>query len=271
MLAAACLALLAPLEMGRFHYDRAVAASDPRQARSHLERAVAWDPSFPLYRFRLALLLSPADRRAAAREAYSAARLGQAVPLLWTAAGALGASAGRPWARDAFHAACWNAPDQPLPYFYLMALDPDDHRAPLYGARALLAEPRLAAAVFWRRAPHLFAQSQAEALALPGLDPGWRQAFAQRAAAQGTPDAAEGERQYLELSLDHSASESVSLFVFRRRPWPMRWPLVELDASESGRWDLGPAPGLADLGRFPCEAPQGFASDQPLSGRLRRR
>jgi hypothetical protein len=136
-----------------------------------------------------------------------------------------------------------------------MALDPDDPRAPLHGARALLAEPRLAAAVFWRRAPGLFARSQAEALALPGLDPGWREAFAQRAAAREPPDETAGEPVFLELVFDGLPSESVSLYVFRRRPWPARWPLVELDAGAVQRWDLAPAPVVADLGRYPCAPP----------------
>jgi len=261
LIALAGVALLLPLETARFHYHRAVAGADEAAARAHLARAVAWDPAFPLYRFRLALLTAPADRTRAAQEALVAARRGHGVPLLWTAAGVLGSRAGRPWTRSALEEACRTAPHQPLPHFYLMALAPDDPRAPLFGARALLAEPRLGAALFWRRAPQLLLRSQEEILALPGLDPGWREAFARRSAVARRRQSAPNERRVrrdLEIALDHDASESFSLFVFRRRPWPARWPVVALDASQLPLWDLGPAPLLVDLGRFPCETPSGL-------------
>jgi hypothetical protein len=255
LIALAGVALLWPLETARFHYDRAVAAADEPAARAHLARAVAWDPAFPLYRFRLALLTAPADRTRAAQEALLAARRGDGVPLLWTAAGVLGSQAGHPWARSALEEACRTAPHQPLPHFYLMATAPDAPRAPLFGARALLAEPRLGAALFWRRAPQLLVRSQDELLALPGLDPGWREAFARNAALARSGPSGSIERRDLEIALDAAANESWSLFVFRRRPWPARWPVVALDASRLPLWDLGPAPLLVDLGRFPCETP----------------
>jgi hypothetical protein len=112
---------------------------------------------------------------------------------------------------------------------------------PAYGAQALLAEPRLADAVFWERNPALFQQSLEALRTWPGVDAGWKEALLAAAPSPSAPGARQGPVSRVELLIDTDARESLSLPVFRRRPWPARWGLLEVRQNAPGRLDLPPA------------------------------
>jgi hypothetical protein len=231
--AAVCAALaLAPFLVAQALYDRALAADQAGAraiARQRLELAVRLDPAFPLYRLRLALLQETgrAERSAAAELARRAAEDGQGLAAFWTVAGILGQSAQRPWAPAALQTACSLDPLSPFPPWFGMLTDPADPRAAHRGAHALLAEPRLAAALFWERHPDLLAATLGEVQAWPGIDGLWTRALLDAVPSPG-PAGKPGERQWLELMLDVDPASSISLFAFRRRPWPAQWPVVPL-------------------------------------------
>ncbi len=241
--ALAAVLALAPLLAAQRSYDRAVAADlsgDRDQARQALAQAVRLDPAFPLYRMRLALLRGTE----AAELARRAAEDGHAVAAAWTVAGILGEAEGRPWAPAALQTACSLDPLAPFPPFYRMLADPAAPEAARHGAHALLAEPRLAAAVFWKRHPDLFTRALEEVRTWPGVDPGWKEALLASAPAPGMPGD-EGERARLALEIDAERSTSLSLFLFHRRPWPAQWPLVAVARGALERLDLPAATALA--------------------------
>lgn len=230
---------LAPSELARWHYDRARAADVAGRrdvARGEIARAVALDPSFPLYRMRLGLL-GGGDR---ASLALRAAEDGVAVPVLWTVAGVFGYAERAPWASSALERACSLAPLDPLPPFYRMLSAPP---APVYGAHALLADPRLAAATVWGKRP--LEQALEEVRRWPGVDPGWKEALI-AAARVSEPRSGFATRKIgLEMDTDATlAGQSLSLAVFRRRPWPLAWGLVEVRADLLPGLSLPPAATL---------------------------
>jgi O-antigen ligase len=241
--AAAALLGLLPVELARWHYDRAVAADAAgrsREAEAKLAAAMRLDPSFPLYPMRLALLR---DRRSgegaeASRLALQAAERGRGEPALWLVAGIMGASANQTWARGALENACALDPLGPFPPFYRMLAGPAEDDAARYGAHSLLAEPRLAAATFFERYPGLFAGTLEAVRSWPEVNPGWKDAL-----LAAVPSAAgrRGELARVELLIDAEPAAALSLAVFRRRDWPVRWPLVEVRREASDRLDLPPA------------------------------
>jgi O-antigen ligase len=273
--AMAALGLVAP-EMARLHYDRAaVAAMSGRadQARHELAGTVRWDPDFPLYRLRLALSMTGGhhvdvdpgrppggDARTpdSASLALHAAEEGGDVPALWLAAALLGHAARAPWSIAALERACQLDPFDPFPPFYMLVARPEAADAGLHGAHALLADPRLAAAVFWEGRQELFERSLAEVRRWPGVDAGWKEAFL---AAMPPAAARRGRGARLDLVLDASAAQSLSLSVFRRLPWPAEWPLIELRGEILSRLLLPPATGLSETSpadfRRACGRPSG--------------
>ncbi len=246
---AAAVALLAP-QTARWHYDRAVAAGQggrPQEATAELTAAILLDPSFPLYRMRLALLegsgggAAPGGRSPAAPGApangallaLQAARDARGVGLLWLAAGVLGQASDEMWSAAALEQACVQDPLGPYPPFYLMVLRPDGPAARRFGARALLAEPRLAAATFWEGREGLFRHVLEEVRRWPGVEAGWKLALLR---AAPPPAARRGAVRRLALAIDAAGfTQSSSLHLFRRLPWPALWPLVAV------REDLLPA------------------------------
>lgn len=236
------LLALAPSELARWRYDRARAADVAGRrdvARRELAGAVALDPSFPLYRMRLALLGGGDAPRLALR----AAEDGLAVPALWTVAGILGYAGKEPWAGAALERACRLDPLDPLPPFYRRLNDPRSPTAPAHGAQALLAEPRLAAATVWGRRD--LERALEELQRWPGVDPGWKEALI---AAARISEPRRGPEAWIELEMDTDetlAGQSLSLPIFRRRPWPLRWKLIRVrqDLSE-GLAVLPPAVAL---------------------------
>jgi hypothetical protein len=272
----AAVVLAAP-EVARWHYDRAVAESQrgrPGRAAAELAAAVRLDPEFPLYRLRLALLASSAGvgggiggvggvggtggggavsgggvttpAREAAGLALRAARGARGVGLLWLVAGILGRADGEVWATAALEQSCALDPLSPYPPFYLMASLPEGETAPRLGARALLAEPRLAAATFWEGREPLFRAALDAAAGWPGVESGWQVAL-----EQGAPAAAarHGRIRRLGLAIDTAGyTQSTSLHLFRRLPWPTVWPLIAV------REQLLPALGLPPATSLPANS-----------------
>jgi len=236
--AVAAAALLAPYARAHLAYDRARAAAEPEEARRELGRALQADPAFPLYRARRAWL-EGTDGAAAAR---TAAEEGEAVAPLWFAAGVLAREAGLDWAGEALVRACRLDPLGPMAPFQLLLFDPGSPRAPALAARALAAEPRLAAARFWDGRPGLLAAAVALLERDERLERGWRAAFA---AAARRPREERGRPLEIGLTYDGNAAAAPSLFLFRRRPWPAELGAVELRGSLVARFDLPAAAGLA--------------------------
>lgn len=253
---AGALAGLLPLQAARWSYEqaiRAAVASQTRGARAALERAARLDPRFPLYRMRLALLHGPTarERAAAAELALRAARDARGVATLWTVAGILGSTAGRPWAREALGTACALDPFDPFPPFYGMVVAPESAEAPRLGAQALLAEPRLAAATFWDSHPDLLLRTASTLETWPGVDSGWKQAMI---AAIPSPSQRQGHPEHpehpentarLHLEIDAVPHLSLSLYAFRRLPFPAQWPLVRVRMAPLERLRLPPATALS--------------------------
>jgi hypothetical protein len=252
---AAAAALLAP-ELARWHYDRAVAAGQAgrRQAAAgEVAVALRLDPSFPLYRLRLALLQGDdaAGRAAASALAWRAARDAGGVGLLWMAAGILGSAGGEAWAPSALEQSCSLDPFAPFPPFYLAAMEPQGASAPRLAARALLAEPRLAAATFWEGREALFRLALEEVRRWPGVDAGWKLALLR---AAPLPEARRGASQRLGLIIDGGGfNQSTSLHLFRRLPWPTLWPLVAVRGDLLAALGLPPPTSLPSTDGAPFE------------------
>jgi len=242
--AAALLLLLSPLRAG-YHYERATAASS-ESARDHLARAVALDPAFPLYRARLGWLLAgrPGGRQAGADQALRAAADAPGVAPLWLAAGILGLGAERPWAGRALEQACALDPLAPFAPYFLATAAPAAPAAPFAAAHALLAEPRLLAATFWDGHAPLRADALRAVGAAEEIDAGWREALL--AAAGRLPRGADDgdARAWLALEIDSTPSLALSLYAFRRPPWPLEWPLVEVHPAALADLALPPATTL---------------------------
>lgn len=250
---------LVPVARAHFHYQRALGLGAEAAARE-MASAVALDPSFPWYRAWSAWLggSDPLGRQVAAETALEAARGAPGVAPLWLTAGVYGLEARAPWADAALARACRLDPLGPLAPFHRMTANPEAPRAPRYGARALLAEPRLLAAVFWDRHPALRAAALAEVAAWPGAPEGWREAI--REAAEATRDGPgtgqspgrDPERARIATTLDREASASVALHVFRRRSRPLDLVPVTVDRRRAESIRIPPASILRET------APEAF-------------
>jgi len=243
------LGVLAPLLVAQFHYDRAVKAGGDREARAALDRAIALDPDFPLYRARRAWLpVSPDGASRAVAESLDAARQGRGLSLLWLEAGARGLEAGKPWAAAALSRACRLDPlAAPAPFLLSTAPIAMDAAAGA-AVRAVLAEPRLAASPRWSDRPVLQEVALDELRVWPAVPDGWRQEMVGAWLAVAAVDAAPEVRQ-LGLEIDHQSALAWSLHAFRRRPWPARLVRLEVDAASLRKIDLAPAASLSRTGR----------------------
>jgi hypothetical protein len=209
---------LVPLQAARWAWER-----------QDLAMAIRLDPGFPLYRMRLALVRQDADL------ALGAARDARGVATLWTVAGILGVPAERPWAPAALERACDLDPFNPFPPFYQMMLNP----APRQGAHALFAEPRLAAATFWEAHPGLLDRSMLALRKWPEVNPGWKESL-----MAALPTERQGPTARIGLEIDADPALSLSLHTFRRRPFPVEWPLVQVRIKALARLDLPAATTL---------------------------
>ena len=268
LLAASALALVRPALAMR-EWAKAVRAPDRAGVVAALERARALDPDFPLYGARWAWTAeAPVAQRASV--ALAAASAAGGVAPLWLRASSVAWEAGE-------HAAARHALERAL------ALDPLSGAAPFLlfaasegtatecAARALLAEPRLAAAVLWRAYPRERERTRERLGRWPGVQQGWRASLI-RALDDDRPGRwPEGEEVDLAVEVDVTPALASSLHLFRRTPLPAdvaRIRLVrpavrrfafpaaaELASSSPAAFPLGRC-APADLGA-PAAAPPG--------------
>lgn len=260
-----------PLDLAAVHYSRAIDGPTFDIQRRALVRAMALDPRMPLYRAQLAILdgygegqesSTPPKVPGTDPEAYlEAAEQAFAVAPLWLLAGAEGQGARMPWSERALLQACDLDPLSAMAPFLLAVGEPLQERSAPWGARALAAEPRLLAATAWRQRPATLAAAVALLVRHPSLDAGWRLRLqSSHDRILQTFDASPGEIGQLALAMDGNEATSLSLYAFRRRPWPADLVVVELDASILQGQDLVP------LVRLRSTAPSLFA-EQCLLGR----
>ncbi len=216
-------AVLTLLPLARAHalYDRAATLRVREEVTPLLAQAVALDPDFALYRARWAWsATTPIAERAEA--AIAAARSARGVAALWLRAAAVALEAGR---TDLARAASAHA----------LALDPLSGFAPFQlstlsgegidcAARALLAEPRIAAASSWRGHEEERRLALRRVESWPGIDAGWKtELLKQAATAVPAADAGPGgdaTQADLAAQIDTTPALAVSLHLFRRSPWP---------------------------------------------------
>jgi hypothetical protein len=160
------------------------------------------------------------------------------------AAGILGSAGGEPWAPSALEQGCALDPFAPYPPFYLATTAPEGPAAPRLAARAMLAEPRLAAATSWEGREALFRRALEEVRRWPGVDAGWKLALLRVAPS---PQARRGATRRLGLVVDGAGfNQSWSLHLFHRRPWPTLWPLVSVREDLLAPLGLPPATSLPE-------------------------
>ncbi len=219
---AAAVPVLLPLARAQALYESAARLRVRSQAAPLMARAVALDPSFPLYRARWAWSAElPAGERAV--EAMAAARSAQGVAALWLRAGALALEGGRSdLAGEALSRAMALDPLSGFAPFQLATLGPDGGGRIDCAARAMIAEPRLAAASSWRG--HESARRGAIALIehWPGIDAGWRAEMLKQSplAASNPGGSSPVDEVELAAQIDSTPALAVSLHLFRRSPWP---------------------------------------------------
>jgi hypothetical protein len=241
-LAVAGLLATLPMEAARVYYDRARAQAfdgELGEARRLVRRAVALDPSFPLYQARQGDLMEDPSARVAA--ALEAARSAGEVPMLWLAAGARGLEAGEPWSAEALSRACRLDPLGLFPPLLLLTARPESPAAPRWGGQALLAEPSLAAATWWQGQPGALDRALEAVEVWPGVDAGWREAATGRLA--GLPTGGPTSRLVLDVDTE-PAAYTFSLFAFRRLPWPAEIASVVAWRRGLDAVDLPPASAL---------------------------
>ncbi|MEO1087323.1 MAG: hypothetical protein AAFY88_24060, partial [Acidobacteriota bacterium] len=190
-----------------------------------------------------------------AGEAPPAAEAARGVAALWLRAGERAFAAGEDEAaRRAYRRACDLDRLGAVAPLRLALLDPGDAVAPTLAGRALAAEPRLLAFTEWP--PGLVEAAVQTVLDVDGLDPGWRLALAdaaERVASRRAVADFESSPARLGLRMDRTDAESLSLFTFRRRPWPMLLASLELERG------LLPEIDLPSAARLELTAPSVFA------------
>jgi hypothetical protein len=134
---------------------------------------------------------------------------------------------------------------------YLLATAPIEvDEAAGAAVRAVLAEPRLAAATLWPRQPELVRAAVERLRWWPAVPRRWRAAMSEAwlATAGGEEVATGADSRYLVLEIDREAAIAWSLHAFRRRPWPTRLVRVEVSAAGLEKLDLTPAANLPETG-----------------------
>ena len=212
-----------------------------------LREAAASDPSFPLYQARL--------------DPWAAAEAAGGLAPLWLLAGVeQSIDTGR--RRLALERACDLDPLSALAPFKLMGLEREagaaatDPRVAARAARAILAEPLLLAAAAFEGDPDLRAELHRRIQSWPGLPPGWLAAFEELWFGLDWSNGSEGPPlDVLSVDADGRPAVSLSLFAFRRPPWPLSIGAVPL---RSHRLEFIAAHDLPAATRLPQTAPEPF-------------
>ncbi len=233
VLAVGLAAMIMPLELAHLAYDRAARTHEPSRQAEHLRRALELDPEFPLYRARLAWLEAEEQGPEAARQAWIAAESARGVAPLWSVAGILGQETDEPWSREALLRSCRLNPLGVIAPYRLTFDEGPDAIPVQWTARALLAEPLVSTATVWRHHGPVLRAAVEELGQLDGIDHGWHTWLEHAVSAQGE-SAALAPRRILALEMDGEAATSLSLFAFRRRPWPIDLTRIEIDDVPSG-------------------------------------
>lgn len=218
-------AVAGPVLLGQWFWDRAVTAADSPTALSSLRRAAELDPRHPLYAWRLAV--EAGDAEAAATAATKANGI---------AALHLGAAALEPESGDALGRARQLDPSDPFAAWLEAQTLGDGAAAVESLAVALQGEPRLLAAPAILLVPEATRVAISRLVADPSLDPGWRTRL--REVARVFPEAGDG---LLRRRADAEPATSLSLLLFRRRPWPLELVQVPVDLDLAESLGLGPA------------------------------
>ncbi len=212
-----------------------------------LRMAAASDPPFPLYQARF--------------DPWAAAGAADGLAPLWLLAGVeQGIDTGR--RRLALERACDLDPLSALAPFELMRLEREagtavtDPRVAARAARAVLAEPLLLAAAAFEGDPDLRAEVHRRIQSWPGLPPGWLAAFEELWFGLDWSNGREGPPlDVLSVDADGRPAVSLSLFAFRRPPWPLSIAAVPL---RSHRLEFIAAYDLPAATRLPQTAPEPF-------------
>lgn len=262
LLAAGVLGLLRPALAMR-EWALAAGAPDRVASAAALARARALDPGFPLYAARWSWLAgAPAPERA--RVALAAAEAAGGVAPLWLRASSVAWEAGdRAGARRALGRALALDPLSGAAAFLLFTVS--EGTATDCAARALLAEPRLAAASVWRVFPAARARVRRLIGHWPGIEIGWR-ATLSRALDEERPERwAEGEEVDLAVELDVDPALASSLYLFRRSPLPADVARIRLERPAVRRLGLPAAAERASssAAAFPTDrcAPAGYGAE----------
>lgn len=242
--ALAAAATLAPLLLAQLHYDRSIGA-DGEAARRELAAAVRFDPRFPLYRAQRARSGDEADAAGALRAAEAA----PGVAALWLSAGELAVAVDAPWAGRTLERACRLDPLGAAAPFLLARLAPADPEAPRRVARALLAEPRLAAALFFEPRRRLLVEGLGTVAARAGVEAGWRESLVQSVVEWEPGESGE----LAELRFGAAGHRgSLALHAFRRRPRVLDVAAVPVRRALAEQIRVPPA------SRLPSTSPDAF-------------
>ena len=248
--AAIALLLLLPLDAAIACYD-AARRSAPERARRLVALAAELDPQLPLYRARLGWLAASAHERANALAAAAAAAPG--VPALQLAAGWAAEVAAGDGERQ-LELACAGDPLFGAAPFLLVETNPRAPWAPRLGARALLADPPLLAAIFWEAEPQLLTAALGEAARWEGVDMGFREVLLNAATSLPRTGRIDVRRFWVDDERNTETSIHVSLYAFRRLPWRALLGEVPVRADAAYRMD-----GLTGAGSLPSTRLDAFA------------
>ncbi len=218
-------------------YDQALTSEHGRVAA--LERAHGLDTRHPLYAWQLAQEIS--DPLMALQAAESARGLG----MFWL-------TAGDQQTDERLRIQSWRRSSEldpfgaPAPFRLAMSSLAKRERLQ-WATLALALEPLLVSATAWSETDGLLVEAAQELAADANLNTYWRERLLDLAGRYSLS----GDPRKIGLRVDAVASESLSLFAFRRRPWPRSVGRIEVDAGLAGQVDLQPNPGAADrlLGR----------------------
>lgn len=248
------LCMIVPLDVAAIRYSQAIEQDAIAEQRSAVQAALDLDATFPLYTAQLSLLdemLAAETNETLSSEvrarSWKATQGAPSVGPLWLLAGISGQDGGEPWSRDALLQTCAVDPLSAMAPFLLAVGEPLEDQSVEWAARALLAEPRLLAALEWRQRPETLSKAVDLLADHPDIDAGWRQRLVDsydRLLHESSEELIDVRQ--LALSMDSEASTSMSLHAFRRPPWPTVLVAVEVDGSVLRWLDLVSLSGLRE-------------------------